>query len=1823
MDLLKLVTKGRRVLIGVLTPILLLLHGAVPSPLFELGGRTWAANDVIWQSASKGLPATGFGVGIALGDVNHDGLADLVACYEAGVRVWINQGGEWNDAGASAGLPTGDKWYSVALGDLNHDGYLDIVAGGAGSGVYAYLGDGAGSWTGSLVTATGAYYDVAIGDVNNDGDPDVVATRHSSTDGGVFVWAGDGSGIKWTSFNAPTSSGLYWGLALGDVNHDGILDIAAAKEDKQKGSVHVWVGDAAGGWYGADAGLPDGVGDWHFVALGDFSNDGQLDIAVSGDGSFGSAGLRTWIGSGTGTWTPAATGLPTSGDHARVALGDLNNDGELDLVGASLDSRGIQAYQGFGDGTWELFPQPTGSDAWWGVALADVDNDGILDLAAASQSDGGLGLWLDGGSGQPTGNWQPATAPAATGTYWSVAVGDVNNDGQLDVAAAGHGEGVHIWAGDGGNGWTDLSYTGRPPATGTYNNVLIADVTGDGKEDIIAASEGNGIDAWSHWMTWDPADSGLPTSGQYKGLAVGHLNHDGWLDLVACGSDLGVRVWAGNAGTSWTSMLSPADSGSYSAVALADLNHDADLDIVAVGSPGIAIWRGDGGASWTSTKPPTTTIGFTDVALGDIDNDGQLDLVAARWPAPSGIHVWMGDGAWGWTPATAPSIPGHYFDLDLGDFDNDGYLDIVAGALSTSYGLRAWAGNGGGKWSEHFQGLPVDDDFHGAVFGHVDHDGLLDILAAHYEDGGVQVWTAAEATPPGGWAEFGPTGWQTTRYPRCHVQVVDVGSGLDVSSADYAYSADGGSSWSSWESARISGTDGVTTAQVITATTVPFAQDSLTTHRNRIRFRVSDLAGNTGTSPVYIVDIDTEWPSNPTILAGDRPTSTWSNDAEVTMAWTGAADSSSGVSGYSYLWNDSPLTVPDRTEDTVNTSVASTIPGDGQDWYFHVRARDVAGNWAIGATHQGPYWLDVSPPTGPTTIHGLLHSPGQWSALDVVTVEWSGAADPNGSGVAGFSYVWDRNRTTMPDAAVDTSLSSANSGHLADGDDWFVHVRAVDQAGNAADNAAHLGPFHIDTEPPGSQVEALDPWQGRPLFSVRWNGDHGSGSPIVGYDVAYKDGAGPWTTWYISTTATSSVFHGERGHTYFFRSRARDAAGNEEAYSSVADAVTTVGRDLPVRVQDESGVNRNGARVYHRGHYVGDTAGDGTLVVPDVLLDDELAALYRVYEQPAQKDHHHLAGDDDWAWHVYQTSIAIVGNGTPTFFEVVDLNVTPVLTVRRDRPLIGLHILVSVEWDASDEYIEDLRTGLLSGSDYLYDLGDGQFFLETIEIYDDRQRWTDADVHIHASNTTWPNATGSVFGIIGGTEKHVRMGRHFDGSSSAVGPWAEPNGFRTLIHELGHYALGLWDEYLDCDGDRGGYCATNFDTTPEERRASFMNYQYTTTEMCSKIDPTHRHHHPNWHSCRTGGQSLWETVQVRFGDSSAPARWDLQSPDNRGAIMPGPSRVAVEDWTDVYTLNADTGVCAPFPVEVGPGAPFPMVWVTGPGPNLYQGTADGSGHITIYGAHDGDILRVYYYGMSTQGEISCSNLRVASPERLALTPDPFAVQLDVTPLTAETLRVGVATTATLVSIPTAHLWQTGATEPITVTLAYSPTLEQYTGVATLIPAHGPHGHVHVVATDEEARQVQALSPFHIASASASEINRLTSDDDNFELILPADSLRDDAVVSIQAATGSGAQGNLLRVSAPYRVALSTGQRELKSSATIHMRYHAEAVTGVLTDTLRIHRWDETTERWVPIGGTLHEMLPIVTAHVDELSTFALLGERSGHSAVYLPLILRQ
>jgi len=343
-------------------------------------------------------------------------------------------------ASASNGL-TGPpaSQHSVWFGDINNDGKLDIATGGY-EGVRVWRGDGAGNWVlNSTNLPTGSYDGgVCLGDINNDGNLDLAAANYDYGSAGVTVWRGNGAGV-WTlaSTGLPTVRG-HTGIFFGNVDHDGNLDLAVTSDvfESNPGGIQVFRGNGAGQWTPASTGLPTS-GKYYAVWMGDVNNDGNDDLAASGPG------LHVWLGNGAGVWTESSNGLPSTDQWNSVTLGDINLDGNMDIVSAmDMGGHGIKAWLGDGSGNWS--PVSTGlptTGLFYGVVLADLVGDKYPDILAGQYNGGGIKIFrgIDGSS------WAGDSAGMPAGKVIGVAAGDINNDGYMDIGAVGESFGVQVF----------------------------------------------------------------------------------------------------------------------------------------------------------------------------------------------------------------------------------------------------------------------------------------------------------------------------------------------------------------------------------------------------------------------------------------------------------------------------------------------------------------------------------------------------------------------------------------------------------------------------------------------------------------------------------------------------------------------------------------------------------------------------------------------------------------------------------------------------------------------------------------------------------------------------------------------------------------------------------------------------------------------------------------------------------------------------------------------------------------------------------------------------------------------------------------------------------------------------------------------------------------------------------------------------------------------------------------------------------------------------------------------------------------------------------
>lgn len=283
-----------------------------------------------------------------------------------------------------------------------------------------------------------------------------------------------------------------------------------------------------------------------------------------------------------------------------------------------------------------------------------------------------------------------------------------------------------------------------PATTGNFMDVLTIDLDGDPLLDLIAATEGSGLQVWRReaFETWSSVTSPI-TSGQYMRLEKGDLDADGHDDFMAAGA-AGIRCFTGNGSGGFTETSAPLVGAVVNDVKFAHVDHDAHLDIVACSGNNSGIWvfHGDGAGSWTAGVRPATTGSFNRIAARDLNNDTYLDLVATS-AEYSGVRTWYGAADGSWTAGATIGAGQAYYGLDLGDIDKDGWYDIVAGTAVASTGISVFRNNHAGGWTA-LPGPTTTGRFSDLILADLNGDLKLDLAAANLF-GGISVWVGTSS----------------------------------------------------------------------------------------------------------------------------------------------------------------------------------------------------------------------------------------------------------------------------------------------------------------------------------------------------------------------------------------------------------------------------------------------------------------------------------------------------------------------------------------------------------------------------------------------------------------------------------------------------------------------------------------------------------------------------------------------------------------------------------------------------------------------------------------------------------------------------------------------------------------------------------------------------------------------------------------------------------------------------------------------------------------------------------------------------------------------
>ncbi len=672
---------------------------------------------------------------------------------------------------------------SVAVGDVDNDGDLDLLtANYSGGTVSVRLNDGTGAFGSGTEVPTGStsLWSVALGDVDADGDLDFV-TATEQTGGNVSVRLNDGTGTFGGGSTASVG-GRPRCVVLGDVDGDGDLDLLTSSYAiNASGSlVSVRLNDGSGN-YGGGSNYGVGIGP-RSVAVADIDGDGDLDfVATTNDANIDLNRVAVWRNNGTGTFSPDAD-YNVGSNPRNVAIGDIDGDGDLDLLTANSGSSNVWVFLNNGSGTFSAGTPVALSDRPAGVALGDVDGDGDLDLLTSNYQSFTVSVARNAGNG----TFGAATNIGVNGDAHNLAVGDLDGDGDLDLLAVGFsgslvsvllnrapvptltslsptsapvGTSITLTGTD-FTGATAVSFNGTAAVTFSVTTATTATATvpvGAATGPVTITTPGGTSNGVAFTVVVAPVVTAVsptrnlrnaartsnvaitfdqPMSGAVASAASVKVFSAQRGGRMSNGQD-GVTSVSGNTiSFNPTTDFKPGETVRVTTTTGAQSSAGGNLAAghvhqftTATGGTGVGLFVAPG-----VNPDPGVGSGPWAVAVGDVDGDGDLDFVTANNGSGT-ASVRLNNGTGNFTvPATTPEVPaaGNARRLTLGDVDGDGDLDLlVANFGSNTVSVRLNDGTGGFAAPVTNPNPSVGAGPFDLAMGDVDGDGDLDLVTAN------------------------------------------------------------------------------------------------------------------------------------------------------------------------------------------------------------------------------------------------------------------------------------------------------------------------------------------------------------------------------------------------------------------------------------------------------------------------------------------------------------------------------------------------------------------------------------------------------------------------------------------------------------------------------------------------------------------------------------------------------------------------------------------------------------------------------------------------------------------------------------------------------------------------------------------------------------------------------------------------------------------------------------------------------------------------------------------------------------------------------------
>ncbi|CAF0849676.1 unnamed protein product [Adineta ricciae] len=628
---------------------------------------------------------------IAISDFNLDSYVDMaIVEYDHNYLDVIPTHREYSFVDQRTYRTTGidSEPISVFLADFDNDDQLDMVVANYWlNNIAVFLKyDGYDFLIQQTYYVGNGYapYAVTSADFNNDNRADIAVANYWGYNMGIFLNIGNGSFSSQRTYS--TGNAIQpCRITTGDFNNDNWMDVVVV--NCVTNSIGIFI-NTGNGSFAHQVTYSTGSGSWPMaVIVDDFNEDRCLDIAVANNGA-NSIGI--FSGYGNGTFASQLTyGTGTNSAPHSIASGDIDGDNLTDIVVANYLSSNVVILRGYGNGSFQL--QNTlsaGSSAGpQSLVLADIDNDHLLDVILVSYLAANLGVFL----GRSDGNFSTQiTYSTGLGSLpYSVVVGDMNKDGQLDAVVANYGTscaGIFIGYGNGSFAAQKI-YSTRGDANPW--KISVADVNYDNRLDLIVVNyASNYVDiflannngTFYKYMTYSTGSNSAPNS-----ITIADLNGDNLLDMVTANYGTNnVGIFIGYKDGTFSNQITYS-TDSYSTpryVAVDDLNNDTypDLAVANYGTSTIGLFFGFGDGTFADQKtfPTTPSSGPQYIIINDFNNDNRLDMaVLYTWTDNVGIFFGYGNGTFSNQVSYPFAVGSRPYSMTAGDVNHDNQVDLI------------------------------------------------------------------------------------------------------------------------------------------------------------------------------------------------------------------------------------------------------------------------------------------------------------------------------------------------------------------------------------------------------------------------------------------------------------------------------------------------------------------------------------------------------------------------------------------------------------------------------------------------------------------------------------------------------------------------------------------------------------------------------------------------------------------------------------------------------------------------------------------------------------------------------------------------------------------------------------------------------------------------------------------------------------------------------------------------------------------------------------------------------------------------------------------